>query len=91
MGQVKRLYVEKKPDFAVKARELEEEIRAYLAVDDVTGVRVLVRYDIENVSEETLDQAKGTVFSEPPVDFLYEDSFPREDSFPISAAVSDAV
>ena len=42
MGQVKRLYVEKKPDFAVRARELEEEIRAYLAVDEVTSVRVLV-------------------------------------------------
>ena len=80
MGQVKRLYVEKKPDFAVRARELEEEIRAYLAVDEVTSVRVLVRYDIENVSDGTLELAKGTVFSEPPVDLLYEGSFPKEDS-----------
>ena len=50
---VKRVYVEKKPEFAVKAGELREEISSYLSIDTVTGVRVLIRYDIENLSEET--------------------------------------
>ena len=71
MGNVRRIYVEKKKDFAVKARELEEEIRSYLGIEDVTGVRVLMRYDVENISDEVFERACRTVFSEPPVDVLY--------------------
>ena len=44
---VKRVYVEKKAPFAVRAQELKEEIGSYLGIDAVTGVRVLIRYDIE--------------------------------------------
>ena len=77
---VKRIYVEKKPDFAVKARELWGEIKSYLGIDSVTGVRVLIRYDIENLSKETYEAALGTIFSEPPVDHLYEEDFPRDES-----------
>lgn len=76
---VRRVYVEKKPDFAVKARELKEEIVGYLGIETVTKVRVLIRYDIENLSDATYEQAKGTVFSEPPVDVLYESEFPYEE------------
>ena len=47
MGKVRRIYVEKKEAFAVKARELQEEIRSYLGIEGVTGVRVLMRYDGE--------------------------------------------
>ncbi len=75
---VKRIFVEKKPEFAVKATALREEISSYLNLDAVTGVRVLIRYDIENVSEETCRQALVTIFSEPPVDNLYEEVFPCE-------------
>lgn len=50
---VRRVYVEKKPAFAVKAHELKEEIASYLGIDTVTDVRVLIRYDIENLSDET--------------------------------------
>ena len=53
---VKRVYVEKKPEFAVKAGELREEIGSYLSIDTVTGVRVLIRYDIENLSEEPISR-----------------------------------
>ena len=52
MGDVRRVYVEKKKDFAVKAKELQEEIRSYLGIEGVTGVRVLMRYDVENISDE---------------------------------------
>ena len=79
MNQVKRLYVEKKPDYAVKAKELAEELQSYLSIDSIRNVRVLIRYDVENVSDETFEKAKGTVFSEPPVDYLYEEDFPKEE------------
>ena len=57
MGNVKRVYVEKKADFAVQAKELKHEIRHYLGIRTVTGVRVLIRYDVENVSEESFEKA----------------------------------
>lgn len=75
MSNVKRIYVEKKTDYAVKANELLEEVRSYLGID-VLEARVLVRYDIENLSEETYKKALGTVFSEPPIDILYEENVP---------------
>ena len=54
---VRRVFVEKKPEFAVKARELREEIEKYLGISGLTGVRVLVRYDIENISEDIYKEA----------------------------------
>ena len=73
---VKRVYVEKKIDFAVKARELEEEIASYLNIHTVKAVRVLIRYDVENISEEVFEKACTCVFSEPPVDVLYKEQIP---------------
>ena len=70
---VRRVFVEKKQAFAVKAKELEEEIRNYLGIQTVTGVRVLIRYDVENIGDETVERACQTVFSEPPVDVLYRE------------------
>ncbi|MDD6504053.1 MAG: phosphoribosylformylglycinamidine synthase, partial [Lachnospiraceae bacterium] len=75
MSNVRRVYVEKKPDFAVKAKELKHEIKHYLGITTVTAVRVLIRYDVENISEETYKKALLTVFSEPPVDNIYEENF----------------
>lgn len=65
MSNVRRVYVEKKPDFAVKAKELKHEIKHYLGITTVEAVRVLIRYDVENISEETYKKALYTVFSEP--------------------------
>ena len=74
MSNVRRIYVEKKDAFAVKAEELQEEIQSFLGIEDVKGVRVLIRYDVENISDEVFARACRTVFSEPPVDTLYEES-----------------
>ena len=74
---VKRVFVEKKPEYAIKAGELREEIESYLDITGVTGVRVLVRYDIENISEDVYKEALGTIFSEPPVDDVFEETFPH--------------
>ena len=75
MGKVRRIYVEKKPQFAVSAKSLFSEIGSYLGIKGVTGVRVLIRYDIQDVSDEVFKKAVKTVFSEPPVDDVYEESF----------------
>lgn len=75
MSSVKRIYVEKKKPYAVKAKELKEEISSYLGINSVSAVRVLIRYDIENLSDETYKKACEAVFSEPPIDDLYEESF----------------
>jgi len=72
---VRRVYVEKKADFAVKARELKDEIKSYLRIKNVTDVRVLIRYDVENLSDVIYEKACKCVFSEPPVDDLYEETF----------------
>ncbi|MDD6733647.1 MAG: phosphoribosylformylglycinamidine synthase, partial [Lachnospiraceae bacterium] len=71
MGNVKRIYVEKKKEFAVKANELKEDLRSYLGLSKVEEVRVFIRYDVENLSEDIFERACNTVFSEPPVDNLY--------------------
>lgn len=75
MGNVRRVYVEKKKDYAVKAKELREELRQYLGLS-IEDIRVLIRYDVENLSEESYQKALVTVFSEPPVDDVYEEEFP---------------
>ena len=75
MSKVRRVYVEKKAPYAVRAKELGEEIKSYLGIKSVTNVRVLVRYDVENISEDTYKKAAKTVFAELPVDILYEEEF----------------
>ena len=74
MGNVRRIYVEKKAPFAVKAKELREEIGSYLQIASVTGVREFIRYDVENISDAVFEKACLTVFSEPPVDILYRET-----------------
>ena len=79
MSKVKRVYVEKKPEYAVKAKELFDEMTEYLDLN-IEKVRVLIRYDIENISDATYEKALKTVFSEPPVDYVYETAFPMEEN-----------
>ena len=77
---VKRVYVEKKTEFAVQAKELRHEVKSYLGIKTVKNVRVLIRYDVENLSDATFERACNGVFAEPPVDVLYREDFPREES-----------
>ena len=75
MSNVKRVYVEKKPGFAVQAEELKHEVKSYLGIKDIQNIRVLIRYDVENISEDTFKKACNGIFAEPPVDTLYEEEF----------------
>ena len=79
MSGVRRVYAEKKQDFAVQAKALKHEIKTYLGICGVTNVRVLIRYDIENLSDETFERACNGVFAEPPVDTLYKETFPMKE------------
>ena len=76
---VRRIYVEKKRDFAIRAKELLSELRNYCGLKDLLDVRVLVRYDIENISDNDYKRSINTIFCEPPLDNCYEGSFPHKD------------
>ena len=80
MSNVKRVYVEKKTDFAVQAKDLRHEIKHYLGIRTVTGVRVLIRYDVENISDDTFEKACRGVFAELPVDDFYLEEFPHQEN-----------
>lgn len=80
MGNVKRIYVERKKEYAVAAKDLREEIREYLGIRELEQARVLIRYDVEGIGEDTYQKALATVFSEPPLDDVYEGSFDKSES-----------
>ena len=70
---VYRVYVEKRAGLDNEARALHSEIKTFLGINSVTRVRILNRYDAENITEELFDYAIGTVFSEPQLDIVYRD------------------
>ncbi len=65
---VYRIYVEKKKELAGEARGLLSDLRTLLKIENLTGLRVVNRYDVENITEELFDYCVGTVFSEPQID-----------------------
>ncbi|MCH5286128.1 MAG: phosphoribosylformylglycinamidine synthase [Christensenellaceae bacterium] len=69
---VKRIYVEKKPEFAVESKQLLWEIRHILMMKSFTGLRLLNRYDVEGVDDALYETCKPIVFSEPQVDVTYD-------------------
>ena len=77
---VYRVYVEKKVGQTHEADSLLREIKDFLQIEGLTGVRVLNRYDAENITKELFDYAVGTVFSEPQVDDVtFEGAYRRSD------------
>ena len=70
---VSRVYVEKKPGFDVEAQQLLAELRDTLGIEALTGLRVINRYDVEGIDEELFARCVPTVFSEPQVDFAYDE------------------
>ena len=76
MSNVRRVYVEKREAFAGAAKDLTHEIRSYLGIGGLKKIRILIRYDVENISDQVFETACRTVFSEPPVDTLYRENFP---------------
>ena len=70
---VYRIYVEKKKELANEAAALLADIRGLLQIDGVTDLRIINRYDVENIDKELFDYAKGTVFSEPQLDIISDE------------------
>ena len=68
---VSRIYVEKKPGFDVEARQLATELRDILGIAGLTGLRLIVRYDVEGIDAELFERCVPVVFSEPQVDTTY--------------------
>ena len=81
---VYRVYVEKRPGLQVESNALLGDISAFLGISSVKGLRILNRYDVENITEELFNYAKTTVFSEPQVDVTY-DSLPAEEETQVFA------
>ena len=70
---VYRIFVEKKPELAHEAKTLCSDINSLLGITNLKSIRILNRYDVENIDEELFEYCKGTVFSEPQLDIVSED------------------
>ena len=77
---VKRIFVEKKSGYDVSAQKVKSDVNNVLGIA-ADGVRVFIRYDVEGLEKEIFDKAKTTIFSEPPVDDVYEDELPATDGY----------
>ncbi len=73
MSDVKRIYVEKKDEYAVSAKDLYCDIRENLGVKGLTKLRIINRYDISGITDSEYDSAKNTIFSEPAVDNSFDE------------------
>ncbi|TAH59614.1 MAG: phosphoribosylformylglycinamidine synthase, partial [Methanosarcina mazei] len=70
---VRRIFVEKKEDYAVSAKDLFNDIRENLGIKNLTKFRIINRYDISGITDSEYNSAKNTIFSEPPVDISYDE------------------
>ena len=85
MSDVIRIFVEKRDGFNVVAKQTLWDIRHNLRMMSVTDLRYIVRYDIEGLTAEEYDRAKGIVLSEPNADVIYEETLPVEDGWRVFA------
>ena len=72
-GEVRRIYVEKKTGFDVEAQGLHNKFKDILGINGLQGVRLINRYDISGISEDEYFASRNTIFSEPPVDKVYDE------------------
>ena len=84
---VYRIFVEKKPGMNPEAESLLSDLRTFLSIGQLTGLRILNRYDVDHIDADVYERAKGVVFSEPQVDVTYDEDFP----VPLSAGALLAV
>ena len=69
-----RVFMEKKPGLAPEAAALLSDCRDFLGIENLDAIRILNRYDVENISEELFLRARNTVFSEPQLDRISEEA-----------------
>ncbi len=83
--------MEKKPALRLEAQGLLNELRTILGVNALTGLRLVNRYDVENIGEEVFRRAKAIVFSEPQADLIYEEDFPSVPEGPHAVLAVEAL
>lgn len=72
-AKVRRVFVEKKKGYDIEAQGLCNDLKTNLGIDKLEEVRIINRYDIMDISDEEYEAARFVIFSEPPVDYLYEE------------------
>ncbi|MGL5206739.1 MAG: phosphoribosylformylglycinamidine synthase, partial [Acidaminococcaceae bacterium] len=77
-NNIKRIFVEKRPEFAVEAQELLADLKQNLGLANINGLRILNRYDVLGLTDKEFEDASHQVFSEPPVDMLFEEELVLE-------------
>ena len=75
MSKIYRVYVKKREEYAVEAQELFNNIKNQLKIEGLTGVNVINRYDVGNISYDVLNQGINTILSEPMVDDVYLEEY----------------
>ncbi len=85
MSEVIRIFVEKRDGFNVLAKQILWDIRHNLGMKNVTDLRYIMRYDLEGLTRDEYDRAKGIVLSEPNADVIYEETLPVEDGWKVFA------
>jgi len=77
-GEIKRIFVEKKPEYAVEARGLLQDLQNSLGMKNLHNLRIINRYDLTGLNAKEFEGAKQLVLSEPPVDIVHENTLPLE-------------
>lgn len=72
-NNVRRIFVEKKKGFDVEASSLYRDLKYNLGISGLNNVRIINRYDVEGMSDEEFESSKTTIFSEPPVDNVFDE------------------
>lgn len=70
---VRRIFVEKKKGFDIEAKGLYRDLKYNLGISGLKALRIIVRYDVAGISDEDYEKARTTIFSEPPVDNIYDE------------------
>lgn len=78
MASIKRVFIEKQESFDIEASNLFSDIKNFLKIKNISKVRMLYRYDIQDVSDKEYKIAVETIFSDPPQDNVFEEKFPHQ-------------
>ena len=85
MGEVKRIFVEKRDGFDVEASNLSADLRNNLGLSAIEKVRIINRYDISGLEGENFERAKNTILSETNADIVYDEVLPENKDFRVFA------
>jgi phosphoribosylformylglycinamidine synthase len=68
-----RVFVEKKPNYNVEGKKILEDLNVNLGIEGLNSLRIINRYDVSGISEKEYKNSRNTIFSEPTVDYVYDE------------------